>query len=61
MNYFLTRNDWLLAAHKIGMATFLWRLPEFCINSLMIAVLGLGFGKLKHDDDEFSLILGIIS
>ena len=57
---FLTRNVWLLA-HKIGMAIFLWRFVEFCINSLMIAVLGLGFGKLKHDDEEFSLTLGIIS
>ena len=27
----------------------------------MIAVLGLGFGKLKHDDEEFSLTLGISS
>ena len=57
---FLTRNVWLLA-HKIGMAIFLWRFVEFCINSLMIAVLGLGFGKLKHDDEELSLTLGIIS
>ena len=56
----LTRNVWLLA-HKIGMAIFLWRFVEFCINSLMIAVLGLGFGKLKHDDEELSLTLGIIS